>query len=68
MQLFQTSQALAVFSHFYAGDKGQITDVNINFHVFSRNWEGGRQGGGLTGLGRAVECVCQLEEVKTTSG
>lgn len=35
------SQALAVFSHFYAGDKGQINDVNLNFHVFSCYWAEG---------------------------
>lgn len=34
---------LAAFSHFRAVDKGQITDGNINFHVFSRDWEGGRR-------------------------
>lgn len=42
LQPSQNSQALAEFSHFYAGDKGQMTDVNINFHVFICDWEGGR--------------------------
>lgn len=46
---------LAGFSHFCAVDKGQITDGNINFHVFSCDWGGGD--GGLTGFRSAVECV-----------
>lgn len=44
---------LAVFIHFYTGDKGQINDVNINFHVFRCCW-------GVGGWGDSLQEHCVL--------